>query len=204
MTHNDVTLKHVKGIIFDLDGTLVTSKLDFQWMRQQVGCPENQDLLAYVDLLPSTQKARAHRIIYDHEIEEAQTSEALNGVDLVLAYCQQQRMPMAIVTRNTREAALIKVRKNNIPIDFVVTREDARPKPDPQALHLVADQWNIKPNALMYVGDYRYDILAANAAGMTSCFYCPGLLPAYHTQAEVVISDYERLVNMLKRSRADG
>ncbi len=44
-------LKHIRGIVFDLDGTLVTSNLDFSLIRSELGCPDGLDVLAYVDQL---------------------------------------------------------------------------------------------------------------------------------------------------------
>lgn len=35
-------MQHIKGIIFDLDGTLVSSSLDFNAIRRDIGCPPQQ------------------------------------------------------------------------------------------------------------------------------------------------------------------
>ena len=73
---------------------------------------------------------------------------------------------MAIVTRNCREATAIKLANNAIPIDIVLTREDAPAKPDPTALLMVARQWQLNAEDCLYVGDFIYDQLAAENAGM--------------------------------------
>lgn len=39
-------IEAIKGVIFDLDGTLVSSELNFSLIKAQVGCPADQDLLS--------------------------------------------------------------------------------------------------------------------------------------------------------------
>ena len=46
-------IEAIKGVIFDLDGTLVSSELNFSLIKAQVGCPAEQDLLDYIEQLPS-------------------------------------------------------------------------------------------------------------------------------------------------------
>jgi HAD superfamily hydrolase (TIGR01549 family) len=79
---------------------------------------------------------------------------------------QAHKLPMAIVTRNCRQATAIKVANNSIPIDYVLTREDAPAKPDPTALLMVANTWQLQPEDCLYVGDFIYDQQAAENAGM--------------------------------------
>ena len=39
----------VKGIIYDLDGTLASSTLNFKAMRETIGCPLGHDLLNFIE-----------------------------------------------------------------------------------------------------------------------------------------------------------
>jgi len=48
----------------------------------------------------------------------------------------------------------------------VLTREDAPAKPDPTALLMVANTWQLRPEDCLYVGDFIYDQQAAENAGM--------------------------------------
>jgi FMN phosphatase YigB (HAD superfamily) len=50
-------------------------------------------------------------------------------------------------------------------------REDAAPKPDPEALLALAAQWRLSPAHCAYIGDFRYDIEAAQRAGMLPVLY---------------------------------
>ena len=51
MSCKPLNIRHIKAIVFDLDNTLVSSDMDFRWLREQIGCPLDSDLLSYVDQL---------------------------------------------------------------------------------------------------------------------------------------------------------
>ncbi|MBU3023651.1 HAD family hydrolase [Aestuariibacter sp. A3R04] len=162
-----MNLTGIKGVIFDLDGTLVESALDFTKMRAAIGCPPGQDILAFIDTLPTkAQQTQAHNAILQHELNDARTANWLDNGKAMVTRVQQAQLPMAIVTRNCKEATAIKIHNNGIPITTVLTRECAPPKPDPTALLMIAEQWQLPPADLLYVGDYIYDQQAAENAGM--------------------------------------
>lgn len=166
-----IEISGIRGVIFDLDGTLVESNLDFAAIKAELKCAPSQDVLDYVETLPcSKQRAEAHRVILAHELADAHNAEWLSGAQTFVEQLHQTGMPMAIVTRNCHAASSIKIQNNAIPIDFILTREDAAPKPDPEALLIVAKDWRLEPAELLYVGDYIYDEQAAKNAGMQFCY----------------------------------
>lgn len=162
-----IEINNARGVIFDLDGTLVSSTLDFALIRQQIGCPENTDLLSFIDAMPvESERDQAARIVLQHELDDARNAMWLSGAREFVSRLAQQQLPMAIVTRNCIQATAIKLQNNQVPIDLVITREDAPAKPQPDALLMVAQEWQLPPEQLLYVGDYVYDELAAQNAGM--------------------------------------
>jgi HAD superfamily hydrolase (TIGR01509 family) len=188
----------IKGIIFDLDGTLVESSLDFELIRQQIGCPEGIDLLEYVDGLScKTSKANANQLILEHEYQDALNAKPIKGMAELIKTIDAAKLPTAIVTRNSLAASAIKVRQNNIAIGHVLTREDYPAKPAPDALLAIAAQWQIAPQHIIYVGDYLYDIQAANNAGMIACFINHGIECEYQHLADIVIEELSQLQPLL-------
>ncbi|NRQ01570.1 HAD family hydrolase [Marinobacterium sp. xm-d-530] len=63
-------MNHIRGIVFDLDGTLVTSTLDFNQIRLDIGCPADVDVLSFVETLSLPERADAEAIIHQHEVEK--------------------------------------------------------------------------------------------------------------------------------------
>ncbi len=195
MTQRD--FNQPKGIIFDLDGTLVTCSLCFQEMRQRIGCPADDDILTYVAKLEPNQQAQARQIIEQMELEDALTSSWIEGAEQFVKKAQQDQLPMAIITRNHRQASAMKVQHNQIPIDLVLTREDAPAKPDPSALLQVAQQWDIAAKEIWYIGDFLHDVQAAQNAGMLSALRYEQQIPQYADQATVTFDCYGQLREQL-------
>ncbi|MBQ4850378.1 HAD family hydrolase [Pseudoalteromonas sp. MMG013] len=193
-----VSSSEIKGVIFDLDGTLVSSGLDFSIIKAQVGCPHEQDLLTYIDNLPSPyMRQEAMHIVHQHELMDAQTAELLPGVRDCLEALIDMSIPMAIVTRNYTKAAELKVRHCHIPIATMITRDDAPAKPDPTALLHIAKLWHFNAKNCIYVGDYLYDIQAAHNASMRACLYAPECVPAYASEAQFVMHHFSELPRLI-------
>lgn len=189
----------IHGVIFDLDGTLVSSELDFSLIKAQIGCPDNEDLLDFIAQLPSPyMREEAMNIVHQHELLDAQHATLLPGVSEAIALLNDRNIPMAIVTRNFDKAAALKLKNNPLPISTVLTRSDAPAKPDPSALNAIATLWNISADNLLYVGDYLYDIQAAHNASMRACLYAPNETPPYADQADYVLHDFYDLVALVE------
>ncbi len=179
------TFKNVKGIIFDLDDTLVKTKLDFAAMKYQLGCSEEADILSFIAQLKCPeQQALANRIVLEHELDDAHTSRWMPGAESFVQQAMLLNLPLAIVTRNCQQATQVKLRNNKIPIDLVLTRDDAPPKPDPTALLQIASKWQIMPADIAYIGDYIYDIQAAHNGNMQAWLFTDSLHNKNHEYAQ--------------------
>ena len=190
-------LPQMKGFIFDLDGTLMHSHLDFHYLRTATGCPDGEDILSYVDGLDYPAQLAAKQIIIDHEVADAKQAKWIDGALALVQHLSSVGMPIAIVTRNCQEAVAHKLTGKIAAFNPVLTREDAAAKPDPEALLKIAHGWHIAVDSLAYVGDYIYDVQAANRAGMLSCLYAPSQVPDYAEQADVVFQDFSQFKDYL-------
>ena len=186
----------LKGVIFDMDGTLFSSQLDFALIRKQLDCHPDEDILEFVARQHKEQQQYAHQVILDHELADAQQATLLPEVESAILALQERGIPMAIVTRNCQQATQIKVARNPLPIELILTRDDAPAKPDPSALLHIAKHWELQPQQLVYVGDYKYDIQAAHNASMHACLYAPQGIPDYGHQADFVIECFSELPNL--------
>lgn len=186
-------MNHIRGIIFDLDGTLVTSSLDFLAIKAEIGCPLDQDALVYISQLPSeSQQAEAMNIIHYHEMLDAESCDWIPGAQGFVRACAERQLPMAIVTRNSQRSSMVKIAKNNIPIELLLTRENAKPKPDPSALLDISTKFQLPVTELVMVGDYKYDLQAGRNAAMTSCLVNFDVLPDYAHLADYHFADFHQ------------
>ncbi|MFC4701052.1 HAD family hydrolase [Glaciecola siphonariae] len=161
----------VKGIIFDLDDTLVHAKLDFAAMKQEIACPHDDDILEYINTLAPEKREEATKLVLMHELRDAENSRLIAGAKDFIERAIEAGIPLAIVTRNCRRATQRKLELNAIPIEHVLTREDALPKPHPEALLKISNDWQIPEARIAYIGDYKYDIEAAHNAGMQAWLF---------------------------------
>lgn len=183
-----------KGIIFDLDGTLANTHLDFQKMCRDAGLPAGTQILEHCASLDDQEKvSQILSVVERHELHGANRAEwILDAKDMLIRF-RAADIPMAIVTRNMRAATEITIDKLGIPIDLVITREDCVPKPDPAGLLLVAKQWNIAPERLVYVGDFKFDLMAARNAGLFSCLILNQRNNEFCHMADKVIKNFKQL-----------
>ncbi len=189
----------LKGIVFDLDGTLANTFLDFSQMCLEAGLPIGTKILEHCAALNDEVKAaEILAIVESHEMIGAQRAEWILDAEFILRKFYQANIPMAIVTRNMRQAAKITIDKLKIPIDFVITREDCLPKPDPEGLLIVAKTWGLSPADLIYVGDYQFDLIAAKNAGMKSCLLANQRNQHFFPMADKIINNFVELERMFE------
>jgi len=189
----------IKALIFDLDGTLVSSRLDFHQIREDIQCPSGDDVLAHINRLEPSRQDWAKNIVHQHEMSDARAATLMPGVNALLALAEDNRLKTGIVTRNSAAATGLKLQASGLMVDRVLTREDAPPKPDPTALLMLCEEWAISPETAIYIGDFRYDLEAANNAGMLACLYAPETVPDYAEMADLTIRHFNELHPLLVR-----
>lgn len=156
----------IKGLIFDMDGTLIVSPLDFGAIRREIGVPAGTPVLEYLDGLPEEGQRRGHAILQRHEDEACRKSMLNDGAAELLAVLADHAIKKAIVTRNNRSSVEIVLRKHDLSFDAVVAREDAEPKPSPEPVLLAGRLLGLETPSLLFIGDYEFDRLAGQAAGV--------------------------------------
>ncbi|MBU6953617.1 HAD family hydrolase [Hahella sp. HN01] len=189
-----MNLSGVKGFIFDLDGTLVDSRLDFDAMRRELGFPEGKPILEHLETLDDPDAvARAWAVVEAHEIAGARAATWMPGAKELLMSLRELDIPVAIMTRNMREATRIAIEALGIPVELALTREDCKPKPHPEGLLRIAETWGLACGELIYVGDYIFDLQAARNANMIACLYLNERNHIYQEHADCVIRAFDEL-----------
>jgi HAD superfamily hydrolase (TIGR01509 family) len=155
--------------VFDMDGTLTVAVHDFEAIKRALDIPLSDDILHHLAALPSAEAAAKHAWLLSHERELAEAAQAAPGALELVRELHARGCRLGILTRNAHELALVTLQAIGLAECFasidVVGRDEAPPKPDPGGLLHLAQQWQVAPQALVMVGDYRFDLQCARAAG---------------------------------------
>jgi HAD superfamily hydrolase (TIGR01509 family) len=191
----DVTTPHAparpQAILFDLDGTLVDTvgvRVE-SWLEvfADFGIHVDRDYLAPligtdgkllarmgaehtgVALAPGGD-ADIERLAGERFAELNQAPRPLMGAAATLSHLDAVGMPWAIATSSRPEEAVASVGSLGLAHQpLVIDGSDVEhAKPAPDLLIKGAHRLDVAPGAAWYVGDSRWDMLAAVAAGMTA------------------------------------
>lgn len=188
------SIAEISGLIFDLDGTLVDSGLDFAAIRRELGIDPSVGLIEYQESLTDPwDRNRVRDAIHAFEMAGARRASWMPGARELVTDLAARGWPLGIVTRNMREAVDLMVANLAIPIETVLTREDCLPKPDPDGLWQISRAWGLAPRNLIYVGDFRFDLEAARNAGMGACLYRNPRNGQWAPMADWVIHHFDEL-----------
>ncbi|MFO8132912.1 MAG: HAD-IA family hydrolase, partial [Thermoplasmatota archaeon] len=157
----------VQAVAFDLDGTLAETGVRFTPFRERLDCDE-RDVLRYIDGLDEIERQRCRRILDDYENCILEDCTLTPGFHDLLTFFDERGIKTGIVTRASGRHARQVIEKLDIPIPAIIGREDAPPKPSGAPLLLLARRLDVPPQEMLFVGDFRWDLLAGQNAGVTT------------------------------------
>lgn len=195
----------MRGIIFDLDGTLVDSRLDFEAIRHDMGLATRTPILEAMNkVLPGPERDRMQEVLHRHELQAARGATLFEGVPELLKWIDALCIPRAILTRNSRVCTDLVTHRLDLRFSHVLTREDAPPKPDPAGLLTICKHWDLPPEEVVFCGDYLFDLEAGRRAGMRTILFAPGILPEFADQADLVLREYRTAIDLIQGAFLPG
>jgi HAD superfamily hydrolase (TIGR01549 family) len=194
----------IRGIIFDLDGTLADSQLDFDAMRREMELPLGLPILEALTRLDEQRASRCRAILDRHELAGAERATALPGVTELFEILAARGYRLAVATRNSRDITNATLRKLGVEVEVSLTRNDGPVKPDPWPVLHVCHRWGLSAAEVVVVGDYRFDVECGRAAGCQTVLLTRDHDPATYPNLEKAdlvlrsLADYPRLIEWLQ------
>ncbi len=155
----------LKGIIFDLDGTLIDSHYEWSLIRKKIGV-DNFPILTYINGLKGVLKREAIKTLEVFEKRATYKARLQKGIKKFLAFLLKKGIKKAIVTNNSRKNVEYLLEKWKLSFDAIVTRDDGVWKPSGKPLELVIKKLNLRKDEVIFIGNSNPDRLAAEAAGI--------------------------------------
>ena len=200
----------VKGILFDMDGVLVSSigSVTRCWRRwaAHYAIPEADTYevphgMRAVDimqqLVPGLDVVAGLRLIEDMELDDVADLKVLPGARELLESLPAERW--AIVTSATRRLLVGRLAAAGLPVPSLIISADMveRGKPDPEPYRRGAELIHARPNDCLVVEDAPNGVAAGVAAG------CPVLgVEGTHSKGELLAAGAQWVVPSLLRVHA--
>jgi HAD superfamily hydrolase (TIGR01509 family) len=190
-------VRRFDGVIFDMDGTLIEQSIDFPRVRAELGVPDSAGILETLAAMEPDEAEAGRQRLLEHELAGVRKARLMPGAREILTRIRDAGIKAALLTRNAGEAMAIVLERFALRFDLAWSREDGPIKPEPDGVLRACAELGIAPARTASVGDFRYDLVAANAAGAFSILYAPGELPEFAEIAGRVITDLAELGEIL-------
>lgn len=189
-----------KGVIFDLDGTLVNSLTDLANSVNIVLTEYNlptHDIESYkyrvgngIKKLMERSLPQDKQYLLDEALAKFKQVYAKHNLDHTAPYediltllkkLQQQNIKLGICTNKHDEAAKDIVKLlfgEGIFSEIIGDKAGLKRKPDPGKVLMIAQNWQLKPQEIAYLGDSDVDMQTAKNADMLAVGVLWGFRPA--------------------------
>jgi HAD superfamily hydrolase (TIGR01549 family) len=183
----------IRGVVFDLDGTLVSLELDFELIRREIGLPAGTPILEALERLTPEDQRSAREILDRHEQQAVERASLHCGVAEFLAWLDTVGVRRGIFSRNSRRSVEAVLRRLGLVFDTIVAREDGPYKPHPHGLWQICEAWQVTPAEVVMIGDYLFDLQAGRAAGTHTALITHGREWPFAQLADITFSSFTDL-----------
>jgi HAD superfamily hydrolase (TIGR01549 family) len=159
----------IKGVIFDMDGTVVDVSYDWKKIKQELET-EGKPILHYLSRLKEPEKTRKWKILEKYENKATQKAILKEGIKEFLFFLSQKGIKKALVTNNSRQNVDYLMEKFKLQFDCIISRESGLWKPSGAPFKAVLKELKLRREESCVVGDSHFDIQAAKEAGISRVF----------------------------------
>jgi HAD superfamily hydrolase (TIGR01549 family) len=169
----------IKGIIFDLDGTLVRFPIRCEIIFEKLqNLFDTQD--EFKPLIPTILKKanndvellqQAFDLICEEETLAANNFEVIDGAIDILNYFKKRNYSLSLVTMQCMKAAKLVLDKMQISELFssIITRDDSNQRPT--QIKKSVEILSLSPDKVMVIGDRIHDIESAKEVGCSAILF---------------------------------
>ena len=191
----------MKAVLFDLDGTLIDSAPQLvgalNQLRKQYDLPPIPFLVGRpfashgaAGLLKAGFNMDKNDPLFDARVQEFldiykevfnQDTQCMEGIEELINTLNLRKISWGIVTNKARKFAQPIVSSHPLlkHTSCLIAGDDVKfPKPSPEGLMKASQLLSIKPSDIIYLGDDKRDVIAANDASMVSMAARYGYLEA--------------------------
>jgi HAD superfamily hydrolase (TIGR01509 family) len=159
----------IKGVIFDLDGTIVQVPYDWRRIRARLGARQDS-IIAFLYGLQEPEKSQKWAILRRYEDRATRRARLRRGMRPFLGDLAAAGIKTALVTNNSRENVDEMLKKFRLSFDIVLTRDSGYWKPSGAPFLHALKRLRLARRDAVVVGDSHFDVLAASAAGIRSVY----------------------------------
>lgn len=151
--------KNIDLIIFDMDGTIFTSNVNWRSVKEKLNV-NNTTILEKLYYGIDVDKDGL-RYLEDIEEKSTKAAEPVPGSLEFIDEIRQRGIKSSLVTNNSRRNAEYLLNKFNLSFDMVITRDENMWKPSPAAFRFSMKMFDIIPENTISIGDSDLDISAS-------------------------------------------
>jgi sugar-phosphatase len=204
-----------KGLLFDLDGTLIDSSEPIKraWISTANeagipleklvgfhGIPAGQTLRTLLSDRSEAEITHWIEVITQKEVEDTEGIKANSGAYELFENLAETRTPWTIVTSCTRDLAIARLSAVNLPIpeNLVTADQVSQGKPHPEPFQLGAERLELSPNLCYAVEDSIAGLKSASAAGCKTIALLLGITDTNITDFDHGIGHLSEILEILE------
>ncbi|KAK9068733.1 hypothetical protein SSX86_012848 [Deinandra increscens subsp. villosa] len=186
----------IRGVVFDMDGTLTVPAIDFPAMYKAVlgedeyisirsSSPSGIDILHHIEQWSPDKQQKAYEIIADYEQQGMDRLQIMPGnIEKAILIClnhnagaedlccflNSRNIRRGLITRNVKSAVDLFHERFGMIFSPSLSREFRPYKPDPAPLLHICSTWEVGPNEVIMIGDsLKDDVACGKRAGSVAC-----------------------------------
>ncbi|MEG1799645.1 MAG: HAD-IA family hydrolase, partial [Synergistaceae bacterium] len=158
------------AFLFDWDGVIADTKLDFTPIRERYYGGRRAMLLEEASTLAPDERESLMNDLRSLELKGAENAVHVPGAPELLDRLVAQNIPFAVISRNCTESIEAAAEKIGVKLpEHVWSRDNSEwVKPDPRSLTHAAAVLGVPIHETVFIGDFIYDLQCARRAGVRS------------------------------------